>query len=153
MKVLIQRVSSAVVRVDSEVVGSIQQGLLVLLGIEKGDNPSQTDFYARKLAGLRIFNDGNGMMNLDIQQVEGSVLLISQFTLAGTTRKGRRPSWDGAERPERAAPMCDRFVESLRSLNIPVQTGRFGAHMQVESIKDGPVTLLLDPPPSGLETL
>ena len=152
MKVLVQRVASASVRVENELVGSIEQGLLVFLGVEKLDNPSQIDFYARKLAGLRIFDDGNGMMNLDIRQVGGSVLLISQFTLAGSTRKGRRPSWEGAERPERAALIYERFFESLRSLDIPVETGRFGAHMQVALINDGPVTLLLDPPQSDGES-
>lgn len=145
MKVLIQRVSRAEVRVDGAVVGRIGRGLLVLLGVEHGDDERRCDAEADRTAALRIFPDDGGRMNLDVGQAGGGVLVVSQFTLAANTRRGRRPSFAGAAPPELAEPLCTRFAERLRSRGLEVAEGRFGAMMEVELINDGPVTILLDP--------
>ncbi|NVB41914.1 D-tyrosyl-tRNA(Tyr) deacylase [Pseudenhygromyxa sp. WMMC2535] len=142
MKTVIQRVSRASVRVDGEVVGEIGRGILALVGVERGDGIADAHMTARKIAGLRIF-PGQKPMDRTLADVEGGVLVISQFTLAGNIRKGRRPSFDRAEDPARAEPLYMAVVEELRSRGLPTQTGRFGAHMDVELINDGPVTLMI----------
>jgi len=146
MRLLLQRVLSASVTVGGEVVGRIDRGLLVFAAIEKGDGAREVEWAAKKLSGLRIFEDETGRMNDDLQAAEGSVLVVSQFTLAGSLRRGRRPSFDGAAPPELAEPLVEEFVDRLRNLGIPVETGRFRAHMQVELVNDGPVTFVLDVP-------
>lgn len=148
MKVLLQRVSRARVTVKGRTVGEIGMGLLVLLGIESGDDPAAVDWNVDKTADLRIFSDDKDQMNLGLTDVGGSVLLVSQFTLAGTTARGRRPSFARAARPAEAEPLCVRFADRLRARGIEVATGEFGAMMQVELVNDGPVTLMLDPAPS-----
>jgi D-tyrosyl-tRNA(Tyr) deacylase len=147
LKVLLQRVSRAAVRVDGEVVGEIGRGLLVLLGVERGDGEGTADYLADKSAELRIFPDAEGRMNLSVEEVGGSVLVVSQFTLAASTRKGRRPSYSKAAEPELATALYERFMERLRSRGVPVAAGVFQAMMDVELVNDGPVTILLDPPP------
>jgi D-aminoacyl-tRNA deacylase len=142
MKTIVQRVSRAEVRVDGEVVGRIDHGILALVGVEKGDTAADARATARKLAGLRIFR-GRTPMDRDLSEVGGACLVVSQFTLAGSLRKGRRPGFDGAEDPALAEPLIELVCSELRALGVPVQTGRFGAMMEVEGINDGPVTLLL----------
>ena len=148
MKVLLQRVSRASVTVEGRQVGEIGRGLLVLLGIERGDDLATVDWNADKTADLRIFPDERNHMNMGLTEVGGAVLLVSQFTLAGSTGRGRRPSFVRAAPPDEAEPLCERFAERLRSKGVEVATGEFGAMMQVELVNDGPVTLLLDPAPS-----
>ncbi len=147
MRLILQRVSRAAVRVDGEVVGEIGRGMLVLAGVERGDGPQQAVKAAAKLAGLRLFEDADGKMNLNLAQVGGSVLLVSQFTLAGSLNRGRRPSFERAASPELAAPLIERLASELAQRSLPVSCGRFGAHMAVESVNDGPVTFVLDLPP------
>jgi D-tyrosyl-tRNA(Tyr) deacylase len=144
MRALIQRVSSASVAVDGQVVGAIAAGFLVLLGVTHSDGEAEAIWLARKLAGLRLFEDGDGKFNLSLHDVGGAVLVISQFTLYGDARKGRRPSFTDAARPEQAEPLCNSFVEALRGEGVPVETGVFGARMAVALVNDGPVTLWLD---------
>jgi len=144
VRLVIQRVSAAAVRVEGETVGSIGRGLLVLVGIERGDDPARVRAAAGKLAGLRIFEDGEGKMNLDTAAVGGAFLIVSQFTLAGSIERGRRPSFDRAAPPAEAAPLVEALVEDLRRRGFPVETGRFRAHMEVELVNDGPVTLIAD---------
>jgi D-tyrosyl-tRNA(Tyr) deacylase len=144
MRAVVQRVSRAEVRVDGEGVGSVGLGLLVLLAVERGDTEAEAAWMARKVAELRIFPDDERKMNRSLEEVEGGVLAVSQFTLAARVRKGRRPSFDRAEGPERASALFERFVEELRGRGISVQTGSFGAMMEVELVNDGPVTILLD---------
>lgn len=139
-----QRVSSASVTVDGEVVGEIGRGLLLLVGILRGDGPEPVKVAAEKLAGLRIFEDGGGKMNLDTAAVGGSFLVVSQFTLAGSIARGRRPSFLDAAPPEEAAPLVDALAADLRARGFRVETGRFRAHMDVALVNDGPVTLILD---------
>lgn len=150
MKTVVQRVSRAEVRVDGEVVGRVQRGVLLLVGVEKGDTPADAVATAHKIAGLRMFpgaaSEPGGTskpMDRDLAEVGGGCLVISQFTLAGTVRKGRRPGFDGAEAPERAEPLYLQVADELRARGLPVQTGRFGARMEVELCNDGPVTLLV----------
>ena len=131
-------------RVDDEIVGKIAGGLLVLVGVGADDVDDDAVTMARKVAGLRIFRDDDGNMNRDVVESGGAVLVISQFTLHGDARKGRRPSFVGAARPETAEPLYERTVSELRRLGIETATGRFGATMQVELVNDGPVTILLD---------
>lgn len=144
MRVLLQRVSEARVRVDGEVVGAIGRGFVVLVGVTHGDGQEQAAWLANKVAGLRIFEDDEGKMNLSLDRVGGSVLVISQFTLYGDASKGRRPSWSAAARPEEAEPVVDYFIERLRAEALTVDTGVFGAHMEVEIHNDGPVTLMIE---------
>ena len=146
MRAVIQRVSSASVTIDGTVKSSISHGLLILLGIGREDGPEDTDWLVRKIAGLRIFNDADGVMNLPISQVPDSgILVVSQFTLMASTRKGNRPSYIRASRPDFAIPMYEQFVTHLNTLlGHEVQTGTFGADMQVSLVNDGPVTIIMD---------
>ncbi len=144
VRLVIQRVSSASVRVEGETVGAIGRGLLVLAGIERGDALARVRTAAEKLAGLRIFEDADGKMNLDSAAVGGAFLIVSQFTLAGSIERGRRPSFDRAAPPDEAAPLVEALVEDLRQRGFQVETGRFRAHMEVELVNDGPVTLIAD---------
>lgn len=132
------------VRVDGRTVGEIGRGLLVFAGVEKGDGPDDIKYVAGKVSGLRIFEDDAGKMNVSLGEAGGSVLAVSQFTLCGDCRKGRRPSFDDAEAPARARPIYEALVRELRALNLKVETGEFQAHMEVELANDGPVTILLD---------
>ncbi len=145
MRVLVQRVSRAAVRVDGAIVGSIARGLLVYLGVENGDTVEDATWNAAKTAQLRIFPDDAGRMNLGLEEIEGAVLVVSQFTLAASTRRGRRPSFESAGGPEIAQPLYERFIAALRERGLVVATGTFRAMMEVESVNDGPVTILLDP--------
>lgn len=144
MKVVVQRVSQARVIVEGSVVGEIASGLLLLVGIGQEDGEDDLVWMADKLAGLRIFEDGDGKMNLSIVDAEGSVLSVSQFTLYGDCRKGRRPNFMSAARPEQAEALYDRFNALLRERGLRVETGRFGAMMDVSLVNDGPVTLIVD---------
>jgi len=146
MRAVIQRVTSARVVIGDEVAGAIDRGLLVLLGVAPTDTPDDATWLADKIVGLRIFNDAEGKMNLGVQEVGGAVLVVSQFTLYGDCRKGRRPSFIGAAGPEIAVPLYEAFVNAVRAHGLPVQTGRFGAMMRVELVNDGPVTLIVDTP-------
>ena len=147
MKTVIQRVSRASVEVDGQVIGCIEKGLVVLLGIAKEDGEAELDYLVDKIAGLRVFADDQGKMNLSIAQVGGHVLMVSQFTLLGDVRKGRRPVFDQAAAPDRARVLYDTAVERLRARGVPVETGRFGAHMKLDLVNDGPVTFILDSAP------
>ncbi len=142
MKMVIQRVSRAEVRVADKMVGGIKTGLVVLVGLEKGDGRDVIERAARRLATLRVFSDAEDRMNLGLDEVGGSVLAVSQFTLAGSIRKGRRPSFDHAMPGDQAAPLFEDFVSLLRDLDINVETGVFGAMMEVDLVNDGPVTLI-----------
>ena len=144
MRAVVQRVSRASVEVDGRVVGEVGEGLLVLLGVEEGDKEADADYIADKTASLRIFNDADDKMNLSVSDVGGGVLLISQFTLHGDCRRGRRPSFIAAARPETAIPLYEGVAGRLRDSRLPVATGEFGAHMHVSLVNDGPVTILLD---------
>lgn len=144
MRAVIQRVSKASVSVDDEVVGRIANGYLVLLGVGLDDTEQDVDYTVKKIAGLRIFNDGDGNFNLALDDVGGELLIVSQFTLHGDSRKGRRPSFIHAARPETAIPLYESAVAKLRSMGYRVETGRFGEHMEVALVNDGPVTILLD---------
>jgi D-tyrosyl-tRNA(Tyr) deacylase len=146
MRLVIQRVSRASVTVAGEIVGEVGRGLLVLVGIERGDRPEAVRAAADKLAGLRVFEDDAGKMNLDTAAVGGAFLVVSQFTLAGSLARGRRPSFDRAAPPEEAAPLVEALVEDLRGRGCRVEIGRFRAHMEVELVNDGPVTLVADFP-------
>jgi len=144
MKAVVTRVASASVRIDGAVNGSIDRGFLILLGIGPEDTAQHGRKLAEKILGLRVFEDENGKMNLGLADVGGSVLVISQFTLYGDCRRGRRPSFVGAAPPEIAIPLYEQFLADCEELGFPPQHGEFGADMQVESINDGPVTLILD---------
>lgn len=144
MRAVVQRVSEASVVVDGQAVGAIERGFLVLLGVTHSDGPMEAAWLARKIAGLRLFEDQAGKFNLSLQDVGGAVLVVSQFTLYGDAAKGRRPSFTGAAPPDQARPLCDRFVEALRAEGLRVATGVFGARMAVRLVNDGPVTLWLD---------
>ncbi len=145
MKVLVQRVSRAEVRVGGASVGAIGRGLLVFLGVEQGDAVIDADWNAAKVAELRIFPDDTERMNLSVEEVGGSVLVVSQFTLASSTRRGRRPSFESAADPAKAQALYERFVATLVNRGLVVATGTFRAMMEVELVNDGPVTILLDP--------
>jgi D-tyrosyl-tRNA(Tyr) deacylase len=152
MKAVVQRVASARVEVDGEVVGAIGRGLLVYLGFGKGDTAEDRRWVVSKIAGLRIFPDDGASgaaadkMNRSVAEVGGSVLLVSQFTLYGDVQRGRRPSFDQAMEPEEARAFYDAAIEEMRAHGVPVEAGRFRAHMQVTSVNDGPVTLLVGSP-------
>lgn len=144
MKLVIQRVSRAEVRVGGSSVGAIGRGLLVLVGLERADGEAELEKAARRIATLRIFEDDSGKMNVGLDQIEGGVLLVSQFTLAGSIRKGRRPSFDNAMPGGDAEPLFGRLVELVRGHGIDVETGVFGAMMEVELTNEGPVTLICE---------
>lgn len=148
MRAVVQRVSRASVSIEGQVVGEIGRGLLVLLGIAPDDTPEQSRWLADKVVGLRVFADEAGKMNRDVVEIGGGVLIISQFTLYGDCRKGRRPSFVDAAAPAIAVPLYEAFIEASRAQGAPVATGRFGTDMQVELINDGPVTLIIDAKPS-----
>jgi len=144
VRAVVQRVSESRVTVEDRVAGAIGRGLLVLVSVGERDSEEDAAFIANKVAGLRIFSDADGKFNLSVEDVGGSVLLISQFTLHGDCRKGRRPSFVEAARPEKAIPLYERVAAILRERGLEVATGEFGAHMDVHLVNDGPVTLLLD---------
>ena len=144
MRIILQRVKQAGVETTGEVVGEIGQGLLVLLGAGKEDADSDVEYLVEKVLGLRIFEDGVGKMNLSVTDIGGEVLVVSQFTLYGDCRKGRRPSFDKAATPELAEELYEKFVQRIRDFGVPVQTGKFGAMMDVQLVNSGPVTIMLD---------
>jgi D-aminoacyl-tRNA deacylase len=144
MRAVVQRVSRAQVTVKEEIVGQVGRGLLVLLGATHSDSETDADYLAGKIAGLRVFEDEGGKMNLETASVGGGILVVPQFTLYGDVRRGKRPSFDDAAPPERARQLYEYFVERIRATGLPCQTGRFQAMMQVELVNDGPVTILLD---------
>ncbi|MBM79207.1 MAG: D-tyrosyl-tRNA(Tyr) deacylase [Planctomycetaceae bacterium] len=144
MRAVVQRVSRASVTVDGEVVGQIDRGFLVLLGVSDGDGENEVVYMAQKISGLRVFEDEDGKMNLSLADVGGKMLVVSQFTLLGDCRKGRRPSFVAAARPEIADRLYQGFVAEVEGQGIEVETGRFQVHMDVELVNDGPVTLLID---------
>ena len=144
MRAVLTRVKSASVVIDGETVGSIGKGFLILLGVGPEDTEKESRYLAEKALGLRIFEDENGKMNLGLDSVNGEVLVVSQFTLFGNCRKGRRPSFAGAAGPELGEKLYEQFLSDCAALGYPPQHGRFGADMQVESVNDGPVTLILD---------
>jgi D-tyrosyl-tRNA(Tyr) deacylase len=144
MRAVVQRVSWASVTVEGRVVGAIERGLAILVGVRVGDTEAEAQWLASKIATLRIFDDEAGKLNRSVLDVGGSILVVSQFTLYGDARKGRRPSYDQAAPPEAAEPLIRRLVELLEAQGVPVQTGIFRAHMLVEIHNDGPVTILLE---------
>jgi D-aminoacyl-tRNA deacylase len=144
MRVVLQRVSRASVTIDGRTAGGVERGFCLLVGFTHGDTEATVDWMAEKVAGLRLFSDADGKMNLGLTEVGGAVLVVSQFTLYGDAAKGRRPSFVDAARPEQAIPLYERFVATLRGRGLEVATGEFGAHMMVEIHNDGPVTLILE---------
>ena len=145
MRVVIQKVTEASVSIENQIVGSIDKGLLVLVGIEDGDTNEDIAWLSSKIVNLRVFDDANGVMNLSVKEVEGEVLIVSQFTLHASTKKGNRPSYIKAARPEVAIPIYEAFIKQVESLlGKRVSTGQFGAMMQVSLCNDGPVTILID---------
>lgn len=144
MRALVQRVSRSAVSIDGQVSAEIDRGMLILLGVGRQDTPDNIQYMADKCIHLRIFGDGQGKMNRSLLDVEGQALVVSQFTLYGDTRKGRRPGYSGAAPPEMAEAYYEDFVEALRSRGVSVRTGQFGANMQVEIHNDGPVTLMIE---------
>jgi len=144
MRAVAQRVSRASVTIEGKITGQIGRGFLVLLGVGKTDTPADADYLAEKIAGLRIFEDDAGKMNLALADVNGAVLAVSQFTLHGDVRRGKRPSFDSAAPPDQARKLYEYFVERVRALGVRCETGVFQAMMQVELVNDGPVTILLD---------
>ena len=144
MKLVIQRVKSASVKIEGETVGKIEKGFLVLIGVKVGDTREQADYLAKKLCNLRVFTDENNKMNLALKDVGGKLLIVSQFTLYGNCNDGNRPSFIDAERPENAIPLYEYFCENCHERGIEVQKGVFGAHMEVELLNDGPVTIIME---------
>ncbi|MGD0513936.1 MAG: D-aminoacyl-tRNA deacylase [Terriglobales bacterium] len=144
MRAIVQRVSRAQVAVDGEIVGEVGCGLLVFLGVTHADAEEDADYLADKIAGLRVFEDEDGKMNLDVAAVSGGILVVSQFTLYGDVRRGKRPSFDAAAPPEPARRLYEYFVARIRAAGLPCETGRFQEMMEVELVNDGPVTILLD---------
>ncbi len=144
MKTVIQRVTSATVTVEGSVVGRIERGILVLLGVEKGDAEDQADWLAGKISGLRIFSDDQGKMNLSVRDIGGALLVVSQFTLAGNCAKGKRPSFDTSAPPDEGQRLYEYFVAAVKRLGLSVETGIFQADMQVALVNDGPVTFILE---------
>jgi D-tyrosyl-tRNA(Tyr) deacylase len=146
MRAVVQRVSRASVTVGGQVVGRIERGLLVLLGVAPDDTPEHVRWLADKIVGLRIFRDDEGKMNRDVVEVGGGVLVVSQFTLYGDCSKGKRPSFISAARPEIAIPLYEAFLNAVKALGVPVAAGQFGADMSVELVNEGPVTLIVEKP-------
>jgi D-tyrosyl-tRNA(Tyr) deacylase len=145
MRIVVQRVSEASVKINDKIVGSISNGLMVLVGVETDDIQTDADYLVQKLINLRIFNDEDGKMNLSIQDVDGELLIVSQFTLHASTKKGNRPSYIRAARPEQAIPLYSYFIEQAqKELKSKIQTGEFGADMKVSLVNDGPVTIIMD---------
>lgn len=144
MKLVLQRVKNASVTIENEIYSSIKEGYLVLFGAEKGDTKVQADWIADKISVLRCFSDENNKMNLSIKDINGEILIVSQFTLAGSVQKGTRPSFDNAMPPQEANELYEYFIERVKSKNIPVKTGIFGADMKVELLNDGPVTFVIE---------
>ncbi len=144
MRVVLQRVSRASVTIDGRTAGAVERGFCLLVGFTHGDTEATVDWMAEKVAGLRLFSDADGKMNLGLEEVGGAVLVVSQFTLYGDAAKGRRPSFVDAARPEQAIPLYERFVATLQGRGLEVATGEFGANMMVEIHNDGPVTLILE---------
>ncbi len=146
MRLVVQRVDNASVSIENELFSSIGQGYLVLFGAEKGDTKAQADWLANKVSVLRCFSDENGKMNLSIKDIQGEMLIVSQFTLAGDVKKGTRPSFDKAMAPDEANEMYEYFISKVKEQNIPIKTGVFGAHMEVKLLNNGPVTFVIDAP-------
>lgn len=146
MRLVVQRVDNASVTIENELFSSIGRGYLVLFGAEKGDSKAQADWLANKISVLRCFSDENGKMNLSIKDIQGEMLIVSQFTLAGDVKKGTRPSFDKAMPPVEANEMYEYFISKVKEQNIPVKTGVFGAHMEVKLLNNGPVTFVVDAP-------
>lgn len=144
MRVVIQRVSEASVSIDSQVTGQIRNGYMILVGICPEDNQEDIQWLTQKIVNLRVFGDEDGKMNLSISDIKGEILLISQFTLFASTKKGNRPSFIQSAKPEIAIPLYEQFINSLKETGIPVQTGTFGADMKVSLTNDGPVTIIID---------
>ncbi|NBX28498.1 MAG: D-tyrosyl-tRNA(Tyr) deacylase [Chitinophagia bacterium] len=145
MRLVIQRVTEASVKVDGEIVGAIQNGLMVLVGIEDEDSQEDIEWLAGKVSNLRIFDDAEGVMNLSVKEVQGDILLISQFTLHASTKKGNRPSYINASKPPIAIPLYEAMIQQLeKEMGKPIQTGRFGADMKVSLLNNGPVTIVMD---------
>ena len=144
MRCVVQRVSRASVTVEGKTTGDVEKGYMVLVGVEQGDGEADMRYCAEKVAGLRVFEDGEGKMNLSVKDVGGAVLAVSQFTLLGDARHGRRPSFSNAARPEEANALYEDFCQALRAAGIRVETGVFQTHMEVSLVNDGPVTILLD---------
>ncbi len=144
LKVVLQRVTQASVTIEGRLVGSIERGLLVLVGFKADDGSAEIDWMTGKIAGLRVFSDSEGKMNRDVMQCGGEVLVISQFTVYGDTRKGRRPSFVSAAPPDKAESLYEEFIGKLRDRSLKVETGEFGAMMQVQLVNDGPVTLVIE---------
>jgi D-tyrosyl-tRNA(Tyr) deacylase len=145
MRIVLQRVSEASVKINNQLVGEISQGLMLLIGIEHEDEKSDADWLIQKVIGMRVFSDSDDKMNLSINEIKGEFLVVSQFTLHASTKKGNRPSFIQAARPEKAIPLYDYFCEQLQHVSeIKVQTGKFGADMKVSLVNDGPVTIVID---------
>jgi len=144
MRSVVQRVKRAKVTVDDEIIGSIDHGIMLLFSVEDNDEEKDLDYMCDKVVNLRIFEDDDGKMNKSLVDVKGSILVVSQFTLHGDARKGRRPSFITAARPEKAVPLYEKFIQNMKDQGINTKTGKFGADMQVELVNDGPVTILLD---------
>jgi D-tyrosyl-tRNA(Tyr) deacylase len=144
VRAVLQRVSRASVSVDREVIGQIDRGLVVFLGVAAGDGPADIEYIASKVSEVRVFPDEDGRMNRSVADASGALLLVSQFTLLGDVRQGRRPAFDAAERPATAEAIYEEIVRRLRQTGVPVETGRFRAHMVVDVVNDGPVTILVD---------
>jgi D-tyrosyl-tRNA(Tyr) deacylase len=146
MKLVVQRVKYASVTIDENLFSSINQGFLILFGAEKGDTLTQADWLANKISVLRCFSDENGKMNLSIKDIQGEILIVSQFTLCSDIKKGTRPSFDNAMKPDEAKKMYEYFINKVKEKEIPVKTGVFGADMKVELLNDGPVTFIIQAP-------
>lgn len=144
MKLVIQRVANATVEVDREVIGKIEKGFLVLIGVRQGDTKEQADILVKKLCNLRVFEDENNKMNLSIKDIKGKLLIVSQFTLYADCKKGNRPSFIEAARPEEAEPLYEYFKQGCRNEGIEVESGKFGADMKVSLLNDGPVTIVIE---------
>ena len=145
MKVVIQRVSSASVTIETEIVANIQRGLLVLVGIEDDDSQEDINWLSQKIINLRIFGDANEVMNLSVKDIQGEIIIVSQFTLHASTKKGNRPSYIKASKPETAIPLYEKFIQQMElELGKKIQTGKFGTDMKVELVNDGPVTIIID---------